>query len=552
VGRRIAIVVASVALVAVALPARPAAAAAGCMDANYFGQSAYVTAVPGQILQFTVAFMNTGSCGWVRGASTQVNLAVCCPLNSVSSLYAWSYQWYSATAYATTTTDYVGPGQIGWFTYAVRPPIGAAAGTYRFYGELVIATTGAALNPQGYYQEVTILGTEGIRGRVTNLAGAPLTLATADAFLVGCLGCGPVASTTTNALGEYDLAAPSGSYYVRASRAGYVARFYVDKATIGSADLIAVPPGMIRTGIDIKLPEASIRGRVTDETNPALGLPNVSVWAWDANGTFVAGTVTDSAGNFDLGLAAGTYRVQFMPQPGSGYYQEWWDQNALTRTAAADVVVAAGSTQILNVGLSRAFTISGTLTNASGATMSGVVVHLFDVSPASTMRCAPACGEFTQAASGTGGTYSVTVPNGSFTFILIPPSGSTSAPEWYKNASAVTPTTVTVAGANVTASMAFRPAITGLVRKSTLTGAVVPFVWADAYDTSCSFVATATMMSDAQGWYAIPVAAGQYRVLFRPPVGANGWYVDKTTCAAGDTVNVTATAGAPNSDGVVP
>jgi uncharacterized membrane protein len=33
--------------------------------------------------------------------------------------------WLSANRVSTTTTDYVGPGEIGWFEFTVRAPAGA-------------------------------------------------------------------------------------------------------------------------------------------------------------------------------------------------------------------------------------------------------------------------------------------------------------------------------------------------------------------------------------------------------------------------------------------
>jgi len=37
--------------------------------------------------------------------------------------------WLSANRLTSTTTDYVGPGEVGWFEFTVRAP--AAAGDYR-------------------------------------------------------------------------------------------------------------------------------------------------------------------------------------------------------------------------------------------------------------------------------------------------------------------------------------------------------------------------------------------------------------------------------------
>ncbi len=156
VARRIASLFSAFALTLLLVaPAVPAAAVAGYNSA-YFGESAFVNLTAGQSNQFAVGFTNAGSTGWVKGTTSQVNLAQCCPINSPSPNSSWAQNWLSTIAYATTTTDYVGPGQIGWFVYSVMAPSTAAAGNYRFDGDLVLGSTGEAINREGYFQIATI------------------------------------------------------------------------------------------------------------------------------------------------------------------------------------------------------------------------------------------------------------------------------------------------------------------------------------------------------------------------------------------------------------
>ncbi len=138
-------------------PAAPAAAVAG-YNSSYFGESAFVFLTAGQSNQFAAGFTNSGATGWVKGSASQVNLAQCCPINTPSPNSAWAVNWLSSTAYATTTTDYVGPGQIGWFVYTVKAPANATAANYRFDGDLVLASTGEAIHREGYFQVATISG----------------------------------------------------------------------------------------------------------------------------------------------------------------------------------------------------------------------------------------------------------------------------------------------------------------------------------------------------------------------------------------------------------
>jgi len=107
-------------------------AAANAYDSSYKGESAFLSLAPAASGQFAVAFTNTGTTGWQIGTSSQVNLAVCASdkttCNVASPNAAWASGWLSATAYATTTTNYVGPGQDGWFVYSVTAPASATTG----------------------------------------------------------------------------------------------------------------------------------------------------------------------------------------------------------------------------------------------------------------------------------------------------------------------------------------------------------------------------------------------------------------------------------------
>ncbi len=138
------------------VPAR--ADAAEGFDSAFFAESAFLTLQPGQSDQFVMGFTNMGSVGWTKGNASHVNLAQCCPVNTASPNSAWNPgSWVSNTAYATQGTDYVGPRQVGWFTYAVRAPLGAAPGSYRFDGDLVLAFTGEPVHREGAFQIATVI-----------------------------------------------------------------------------------------------------------------------------------------------------------------------------------------------------------------------------------------------------------------------------------------------------------------------------------------------------------------------------------------------------------
>src|SRR3954464_4069120 len=150
----------------------PAAAVTG-YDSSYAGESAFVALAAGQSNEFQVFFANTGSTTWTVGTGTEVDLAACmsdkvtCNAQDASDA-TWNTGWKSATRYATSTQSSVAPGAVATFKYTVTAPAGVAAGEYDFNGDLVLASTGQTIHPEGYYQAATV-GTSGGAAAITSL-----------------------------------------------------------------------------------------------------------------------------------------------------------------------------------------------------------------------------------------------------------------------------------------------------------------------------------------------------------------------------------------------
>jgi uncharacterized protein YkwD len=95
---------------------------------RWAGQSPDPTLAPGQVATLVVALQNTGYRGWNVGVpNQQAALGTSGPLDVPRSDLA--YGWIAPNRMATTTTSYVGPGQVGWFQFQVRAP--NASGDYR-------------------------------------------------------------------------------------------------------------------------------------------------------------------------------------------------------------------------------------------------------------------------------------------------------------------------------------------------------------------------------------------------------------------------------------
>jgi cysteine-rich secretory family protein len=85
------------------------------------GQTPDPTLAPGQTTTLVVALQNTGYRGWYAGVpNQQAALGTSAPLDGARPDLA--YNWLSMSRAATTTTSYVGPGQVGWFQFTVRAP----------------------------------------------------------------------------------------------------------------------------------------------------------------------------------------------------------------------------------------------------------------------------------------------------------------------------------------------------------------------------------------------------------------------------------------------
>jgi hypothetical protein len=112
-------------------PAAPAAQPQLPPDSGYharwLSQTPDPVLRPNEVRTLVVALRNAGSRGWYKGeANRQVTLGTNDPLNGDRTELAEG--WLSGNRLASTTTTYVGPGEVGWFEFRVRAP--AAPGQY--------------------------------------------------------------------------------------------------------------------------------------------------------------------------------------------------------------------------------------------------------------------------------------------------------------------------------------------------------------------------------------------------------------------------------------
>ena len=99
------------------------------------GQSSSVTAFPGQEVDMSVNFRNTGSSTW-SSSSPPMNLALDKYQNE-GFMSQFNQDWVSSNRIAALPTSSVAPGETAAFNFQIKIPSGLAPGNYRFYVRLV-------------------------------------------------------------------------------------------------------------------------------------------------------------------------------------------------------------------------------------------------------------------------------------------------------------------------------------------------------------------------------------------------------------------------------
>ncbi len=319
-------------------------------------------------------------------------------------------------------------------------------GARRFELAADIVVSGADLDGKN---AVLVRGVR-ISGRVTDASGAPLEGVFVQAF-VGGAGASCCAFVTsgrpTSVSGEYSLVVPSGTYRLRFSAAAgnFVPQWWSGAARFDQAADVAVT-GTDVGGKDVTLATGlHIRGTVTAVGGGALEGVSVSAYAGGPAATccaWLGGTLTNAAGQYDLIVLAGTYRLRFFARTGS-YVSEWWDD--VGRFQLAKDVTAAGSDVVgKDAALAQGFRITGTLTSASGAALEGISVNAY-AGGAGTACCTWIAGASTNA----NGQYTLVVPNGTYRLWFYPRSGSFVAKWWTTAATFEAANDLTVNGADV-------------------------------------------------------------------------------------------------------
>ncbi len=138
-----------------------------------------------------------------------------------------------------------------------------------------------------------------LSGRVTDQSGNALAGATVE--VINPVTSGAVASTTTNASGNYALSVEGGTYDIRVTPP--VGSSFQTTTTLGrtitsdtTVDFVLVPASAV-----------TLSGRVLDGVGEPV--PNQQVSLHPAGGGAGGGTRTDAAGNYSIQVAPGSYHL---------------------------------------------------------------------------------------------------------------------------------------------------------------------------------------------------------------------------------------------------
>lgn len=188
-----------------------------------------------------------------------------------------------------------------------------------------------------------------VHGTVTD-AGSGDPLPGAWAVAVGGTPFGPEQIVAVDGNGDYTLGPlPTGDHFVAwvDPTGAHSPRFAPDSPTIQQATPVAVEAGVAATS-DGALPVATpppggstLTGTVTEEGtgSPLAGVHVIALTAADY--TMARGAVTDANGEYSLDVAAGDYKLEFVPSDGT-HAMEWYDDLDLTGIADAVNATAPG------------------------------------------------------------------------------------------------------------------------------------------------------------------------------------------------------------------
>ncbi|MCU0286523.1 MAG: carboxypeptidase regulatory-like domain-containing protein, partial [Acidobacteria bacterium] len=383
-----------------------------------------------------------------------------------------------------------------------------------------------------------------VTGTVTDLSGNPIQNLSVNLYLTS----GSYKPTTTNANGEYEiggLAAGNYKIYFNGSSTDYCSEWYADKTSYSSADPISVTTGQTTGAINAQLIlGGTLNGQVSNESG--IGIQNVRIRMYDANGRQVSYSSTNSSGIYTLSsVLPGNYRVYFDTTNVSGNYVFEYYNDKFVLSGANPINIISGQTTTINAVLSSGGIISGQVTDTGGNGIANVQVNVRDAYSGRSYKY-----KYTDSS----GNYTVQGIPGTLCKVYFNTGGTDGSyiPEWYNDKADSTSAQIftvipgqTISGIN--AVLAPGGTISGRITDAS-TGAGIPEMEVFAYDFNGNLVNTYGY-SDENGDYSIKgLANGNFKINFETYYYnqtfstnySDQWYNDKSLLLTADNVMVTA------------
>lgn len=281
---------------------------------------------------------------------------------TVTGLAAGSYQvcFYSQGASGPSATGYLGECHVDQpLNTNSATPVSVSLGQTSAGIDAALAVAGA------------------ITGQITDLSSAPVTDVDVVAWVHGVSQF--AGSTRSVSSGTYTVKGlPTGDYTL-CFDGSYAVSTAAPHGHVTSCDgdAVAVVAGQATTVNKTVETAGAVGGSVTGDSGPVAG---VLVSVSDGSGSQLSLTNTDSLGGYRFnGLAPGQVTVCFEPTYTAGGYQPTC-YGAQPDGSGSPITVTAAALSTADVQLQVGASITGAVTDSSGAAISGVLVSAFGTS----------------------------------------------------------------------------------------------------------------------------------------------------------------------------
>lgn len=363
-----------------------------------------------------------------------------------------------------------------------------------------------------------LFAAETISGRVLN-ANTGLGIVGVDLDAYDANGNAvTLVSGRSAANGNYTMTVPGpGTYRVRADSSlalGFVDEYYTEVFLFSAATPLTMTANQARTNVNFTLSNGfNISGRVLVN---GVGLSGIDIDVYSSTGEFLSGypALTTANGNYTVGaLPPGSYYVRANPDPATGQFQTTrYFPSAATQALAMPIVITNASVANRDITVTDGGTISGIVTNTSGALLAGIDLDVYDLAGVR---------QDVNAVTKADGSYSLPIlPAGSYK-IRVDPTQAQGYPRTYYpgvyslSSAGVVSVTVGATTSGQNFSLPQGGFATGTIRRSD-TNAVLAGIDLDVYDQADQRV-DITTFSGVDGAYIIgPIAPGSYHMRADP------------------------------------